>query len=72
MASTKKGGMGLLPKLIIGIFVPILLAFLIIGSMLFFSVTVGNVQFISIKDLGLDSLKELGAATLEGVDSLSE
>lgn len=65
MANTKKGGMGLLPRLIIGTFVPIVVGFLIIGSMLFFSLNAGTVQFISIKDLGLDSLKELGAVTLK-------
>jgi hypothetical protein len=38
MAQDKKGGMGLLPRLILGIFIPILLAFLIIGNILFLSV----------------------------------
>lgn len=50
--------MGLQEKLMIGIFVPILVAFLIIGAMLFVSVG----PFVSIRALGSDSLKELGSA----------
>ncbi len=65
MAGAKKGGMGLLVRLVVGIFVPILLAFLIIGSMLFFSVNVGTFQFTSIRDLGFNTLSDLGAASLK-------
>lgn len=57
--------LGLLQKLMLGIFVPILLAFLIIGGMIFVSINLGKVQFLSIRDLGSNSLKELGAASVK-------
>ncbi|MGD0232262.1 MAG: HAMP domain-containing protein [Syntrophorhabdales bacterium] len=53
--------LGLLQKLMVGIFVPILVAFLVIGGMLF--VTVG--PFVSVKQLGSNSLKELGEASVK-------
>ncbi len=65
MANEKKGGMGLLPRLIMGIFIPILLAFLIIGNILFLSVNFGPFQFKSIKDIGFGSLSELSAAAVK-------
>jgi HAMP domain-containing protein len=65
MASDNKTGTGLLPRLILGIFVPILLAFLIIGCMLFINVDVGRVQLASIRGLGLGSLNELGGASVK-------
>lgn len=63
-AESRTEGLGLLQKLTVGIFVPILLAFLIIGSMLFVSIHLGALQLVSIRDLGFDSLKELGAASV--------
>ena len=73
MANEKKGGMGLLPRLILGIFIPILLAFLIIGNILFFSVNFGSFHFKSIKDIGFGSLTELSAAAVkESTDSLNK
>lgn len=65
MANEKKGGMGLLPRLIMGIFIPILLAFLIIGTILFLSINFGPFQFKSIKDIGFGSLSELSAAAVK-------
>ncbi|HME42185.1 MAG TPA: HAMP domain-containing protein [Syntrophorhabdales bacterium] len=65
MAGEEKRGPGLLQRLILGIFVPILLAFVIIGVMLFVSISLGPVHFVSIKDLGLNSLSELGTASLK-------
>jgi HAMP domain-containing protein len=65
MVSDKTRGPGLLQRLILGIFVPILLAFLIIGVMLFISIDFGSVQFVSIRDLGFNSLSELGTASLK-------
>lgn len=56
-------------KLMIGIFVPILVAFLIIGGMLFVSVG----PFVSISALGSNSLKELGSASVrESAASLNK
>jgi nitrogen fixation/metabolism regulation signal transduction histidine kinase len=69
----RKIGMGLLPKLLLGVFIPILLAFLIIGSMVFFSWNLGKIQFKSIKEIGSDSLKELSAISLrESTSSLNQ
>jgi HAMP domain-containing protein len=65
MTDEKKTGPGLLQRLLVGIFVPILLAFLIIGSELFVSMNFGSVHFTSIKDVGVNSLNELGAAALK-------
>ncbi len=65
MLGMNKSETGLLPRLILGIFVPVFLAFLIIGGMFFVSLNVGKVQFTSIRGLGLNSLKELGSATLK-------
>jgi HAMP domain-containing protein len=65
MGSDNVSGPGLLRRLILGIFVPILLAFLIIGIILFVSLNFGKVQFVSVRDLGANSLSELGAASLK-------
>lgn len=65
MAGENNRGLGLLPKLILGVFVPIMIAFLIIGSMLFLSINVGPYQFRSIKDLGFDSLQELTVSSVQ-------
>src|SRR3974377_546779 len=65
MGDEEKSGPGLLERLLLGIFVPILLAFLIIGVMIFVSLNLGFVQFTSIRDLGVNSLNELGAASLK-------
>jgi len=65
MAEERVSKLSLSQKLTLGIFVPILLAFLIIGGMLFVSIHVGKFQFLSIRDLGLDSLKESGAASVK-------
>ena len=61
--------LGLQGKLMVGIFVPILVAFLIIGGMLFVSVG----PFVSIRALGSNSLKELGSASVrESAASLNK
>lgn len=61
--------LGLQEKLMVGIFVPILVAFLIIGGMIFVSVG----PFVSIRALGSDSLKELGSASVrESAASLNK
>ena len=66
MAKKKKriSGVGLLPKLYLGVFLPILLAFFIIGSMVFFSWSVGEMKFSSLKDIGAESLKELSTISM--------
>jgi len=65
MAGEEKSGPGLLQRLLLGIFVPILLAFLIIGVMLFVSLNLGFIELTSIRDLGAKSLNELGSASLK-------
>jgi HAMP domain-containing protein len=59
MAVKKKTGLGLLPKLLIGTLIPILVAFLVIWAIVFFSVDMGTFRITSIKDIGSESLKEL-------------
>ena len=59
MAKMKKSGIGLLPKLLLGIFIPILLAFLILWSLVFYSWDFRGTRFTSIKDIGSEVLKEL-------------
>ena len=61
--------LGLQEKLMVGIFVPILVAFLIIGGMLFVSVG----PLVSISGLGSNSIKELGSASVrESTASLNK
>jgi len=73
MVNEEKGGPGLLQRLILGIFVPILVAFVIIGILLFVSLRVGPLQLTSIRDLGVDSLNEMGKASLaESTASLNK
>jgi nitrogen fixation/metabolism regulation signal transduction histidine kinase len=64
MKAKKISGLGLLPKLLIGTLIPILVAFLIIWVMVFFSMEFGNLRIMSVKDIGSESLKELIAASL--------
>jgi len=76
MAVKKKGGLGLLPKLLIGTLVPILVAFLIIWVIVFFSVDIGNFRITSVKDIGSESLKEITTTSLKeakyALDKLGE
>jgi len=65
MAKKKKTGIGLLPKLLLGVFIPILIVFFIIGTMVFFSWEIGPVRLTSIKDIGTGSLKDLSATSLK-------
>jgi len=59
MAVKKIIGLGLLPKLLIGTLIPILVAFLIIGVIVLFSVDLGISRITSLKDIGSECLKEL-------------
>jgi len=61
MAVKKGSGLGLLPKLLIGTLIPILVAFLIIGVIVLFSVDLGISRITSLKDIGSECLKELTA-----------
>ncbi len=69
----KKRGIGLLPKLLLGVLIPVILAFLVIWALIFFSVDYRGFQFTSLKDLGSKSLRELSAMTLaESKSSLNK
>jgi len=76
MAKKKKIGFGLLPKLLLGVFIPILIVFFIIGTMVFFSWDLGTIRLTSIKDIGSGSLKDLSATSLKesksALDQLGE
>jgi HAMP domain-containing protein len=65
MAGKKQRGIGLLPKLLMGAFIPIALAFVIIGIMLFYDMNVGGIKINSLKGIGSDSLTELSRISLE-------
>jgi HAMP domain-containing protein len=56
---------------VLGVFIPILVAFGIIGSLVFYSWNWGEYRFTSIKDIGSESLKELSVtSTQESKSSL--
>jgi methyl-accepting chemotaxis protein len=61
----RKVGIGLLPKLLLGVLVPIVIAFLVIWALIFFTVNFKGIQVTSLKDMGSNSLKELSASTLK-------
>jgi methyl-accepting chemotaxis protein len=65
MAEKKSKGVGLLPKLLIGIFVPIVLSFFVVWSLVFYSWDLRGMRFTSIKDIGGQSLKELSTVSLK-------
>jgi len=65
MAGAKQVGTGLLFRLIAGIFIPILLAFALMAAILFLNINIGKFQFPSIKGIWLNSLNELGGASLK-------
>ncbi len=73
MAQKKKTGLGLLPRLYLGVFIPILVAFTIIGIMIFFTWKLGGVSVPSVKDIGAESLQELSTlAAKESKSSLGD
>jgi hypothetical protein len=59
-----------------GVFLPILIIFFIIGSLIFFSWDIGPFRLTSIRDFGAQSLKELSATSLKisksSLDKLGE
>jgi HAMP domain-containing protein len=72
----KNTGIGLLPKLLFGVFIPILIVFFLIGVMIFYSLDLGGTRLTSIKEIGSESLKELSATSLKestiSIDRLAE
>jgi HAMP domain-containing protein len=61
----KNVGIGLLPKLLLGVFIPILIVFFLIGIMIFYSLDLEGIRLTSIKEIGSESLKELSATSLK-------
>lgn len=55
----KRLGMGLLTKLILGVFIPILIAFFLIWALIFYGFDFGTIRMESLKSLGEESLREL-------------
>ncbi len=76
MAEKKTAGLGLLPRLYLGVFIPILIAFIIIAMMIFFTWNLGGITVPSLKDIGSGSLKELSSVSLKetkaSLDKLGE
>jgi HAMP domain-containing protein len=76
MAAKEKTGTGLLPRLLLGVFIPILIAFFVIGMMIFFTWNIGGVTIPSLEDIGSGSLKELSTVSLKesktSLDKLGE
>jgi HAMP domain-containing protein len=72
----KNLGIGLLPKLLLGVFIPILIVFILIGIMIFYSVDFRGMRLTSIKEIGSESLKELSTTSLKesttSIDRLAE
>ncbi len=55
----KRLGVGLLTKLILGVFIPILIAFFLIWALIFYGLDFGGVHMESLKTIGEQSLREL-------------
>ncbi|MFB3885822.1 MAG: HAMP domain-containing protein [Thermodesulfobacteriota bacterium] len=69
----RRRGLGLLPKLLLGIFIPILLIFFFLLTSIFYSWEIGGTRFTSIKDIGAGTLKELSSvSTKEAKSSLNK
>ncbi len=55
----KKLGIGLLTRLILGVFIPILIAFFLIWALIFYGLDFGGVRMESLKRIGEESLRDL-------------
>src|SRR3989304_1667504 len=60
----RRKGLGLLPKLLLGIFIPILVVFFLLWTLIFYSWDFGGNHVTSIQDIGSDTLKELSTVSL--------
>ena len=65
MAEKKRRGLGLLPRLLLGIFIPVLIVFFILWTLIFYSWNLGGHRITSVKDIGGESLKELSTVYLK-------
>ena len=55
----KRVGLGMLPRLLIGVLIPIVIGFFILGSMIFYSWSIGPIQMTSIRDMGSNSFTQV-------------
>jgi hypothetical protein len=69
MAGANKIGSSLLFRLIVGIFIPILLAFIFMACILFLNINIGKFHFASIKGIWANSISELGRSSLKASTS---
>ena len=65
----KRRGLGLLPKLLIRIFIPILIVFFFLWVLIFHSFDFGGNRFTSLKDIGAESLRELSTVSVKEAKS---
>lgn len=65
----KRRGLGLLPKLLLGIFIPILIVFFFLWVFIFYSFDFGGNRFTSLKDIGAESLRELSTVSVKEAKS---
>jgi HAMP domain-containing protein len=65
----RRRGLGLLPRLLIGIFGPILIIFFFLWTLIFYSWDFRGNQFTSIKDIGAQTLKELSTVSVKEAKS---
>ncbi len=65
----KRRGLGLLPKLLLGIFIPILIVFFFLWVLIFYSFDFGGNRFTSLKDIGAESLRELSTVSVKEAKS---
>ena len=65
----KRRGLGLLPRLLLGIFIPILIIFFFLWILIFYSWDFRGNQFTSIKDIGAQTLKELSTVSVREAKS---
>jgi len=65
----KRRGLGLLPRLLLGIFIPILIIFFFLWILIFYSWDFRGNQFTSIKDIGAQTLKEVSTVSVREAKS---
>ena len=65
----RRKGLGLLPKLLLGIFVPILIVFFILWALIFYSFDFGGNRVTGLKDIGAESLRELSTVSVKEAKS---
>jgi len=65
----ERRGLGLLPKLLLGIFIPILIVFFFLWTLIFYTWDFGGNRFTSVQDIGAETLRELGTVSVKEAKS---